>query len=169
MNYFQPLRRKLSVAMLLVACVFWGAWLTSMRQDDYLYLCPSRSNHIVVNCGGVVTWMVCSYPTHAQAIARTDMIFNPPNKKLWLGWIATKRFGGPRIVYWDSATQSSCYQFGDFAIVVASLRKNEHVISVSMPHWSIVLPLTLISTWFLFSKPRQVSRPQSPISEPEFQ
>lgn len=113
MKYFKPLRRKIGVVTLLLACVFVAAWVRSYDEES---------------ANGV------EFPFYDD---RYNLLLLPEGIVL-----------------------------GKF---VLELEENQQVLVLHdffvIPHWTIVIPLTLLSAWLLLSKPRQ-PKPQNAITSP---
>lgn len=155
-------KRGAGIATLMIAIAFLVGWLRSLQTDDYMYCCPTRANYILVSSQGLFTLMSYSYASHSVALSRSDALFKPTVKNLGLGWVTTSIFNGPTIVLWQTATKAWHSEYGGFSIGTASFSKNEKVICVSFPYWSIVLPLTGISAALLLTRSKPSGVPKLP-------
>jgi len=138
-TYFKPLRRKLGVLMLLMACVLMAGWVRSLRMVDLVVFgggaAPTKSLRSV---DGTIEW----------------------HDDRWVG-------GNMReLLRWQSMALRQ-YQFvwmvekGTAALDVNLSHRIEDsaspesvLIINTVPYWSIVIPLILLSAWRLLSKPK---------------
>lgn len=141
-RYFKPLRRRLGVVTLVMACIFGEAWVRSFTFSDGVWIRGGdKSLH---------------------------MLFSMPN---WCGWILVPCKQGrlpdkwPGFYGWHKTTLNPRFQAdpfdgvhqhiviltGGFNFHISREETNYHLIA---PYRSIVLPLILLSAYLLLTKPR---------------
>jgi hypothetical protein len=140
MGYFKTFRRKIGVATLMIACVFAAGWVRSRsicEQIDYAY---HSQGMVFINSGQGL--FVCGR-THAKVAyyfgEKMPAWSTMPEQNLES---LVKEFGWKLYV-------------GGFGIAASETRPAEidgHY-GIVVPYWSIVIPLTVISTWLLLSAP----------------
>ena len=135
-GYFRPLRRKVGVLTLVMACVFLIGWIRSRGAKDLIiarsahsipYYIASNLSEISISRNAFLS----AEPTsgivwHTQAIRRS---------------IKTDEFEGLR--------GGVDWQLCGFRLILHPV-----AFAYVLPYWSIVTPLTLLSAWLLLSKPR---------------
>lgn len=144
-NYFKPLRRKLGVVTLLMACVFSAAWVRSLTTRDFIFIefefpfggrinTYTMSNQMKILLQRNSGWLF--------DFGQTDSIVRlKPLKNVWFFEVQPIE---EEIV--DEVVQvSPGYEVGVY-------------------FHAIVIPLTLLSAWLLLSKPR--TRTLKPALEP---
>jgi len=135
-EFFKPWRRKIGVVTLVLACVFMGGWVRSYSFTDQL-IPPGQTStfHVWVSLRGRFAWM--KVQGQAARVAPSLPMFSsaPGNSPCPIDREYSKW-------YW---------QFMGFG----SGTGNAHIyLFWTIPYWSIVVPLTLLSAWLLLSKPR---------------
>lgn len=133
MSYFKPLRRKIGVFTLLIGCVFAAGWVRSLAVGDTAW---STRSQLLSFRGGLFIESYILPPFDLNFHTASDNNFR-------------KMYDDSRA--WD-------FRGFDFAL---SCRKDRTgtMVSIYAPYWSFVVPLTLLSTWLLLSKPRAKPRP----------
>jgi hypothetical protein len=142
--YFKPLRRKIGVVTLMLACLFAAGWV--------------RSRSIIDNFGG---------PTRGRFEVGINSIDNSIDLTLFVR-------GTSNETVWRMPDHDSCENvpldvvFDGFIWVISLCGFKVgyqlppqccHTVCL-IPYWSIVIPLTLLSAWLLLSKPR--TKPEPP-------
>jgi hypothetical protein len=151
-NYFKPLRRKVGVVTLAMACVFMAQWLRSLIELDAIARLNENNTHLVISADGAVSWSRL-WPIMEPRPSRWLYKHNPvspdstPNPNLNYHW----RFSGLGFEF-------SANSFLESSIVPPY---TQEVATWQVPYWSIVIPLTLLSAWLLFSKPRKRPKPDA--------
>lgn len=145
-TYFQPLRRKLGVLTLLFACGFMGGWMRSLTDLDALFWLKEKVTYSVVSFNGYINWERI-WPVRT------------PRPTRWL----YRHNGSPSFedpmegtdIHWRYAALGFSFSaFSTTIPVTGAAPLIEEFESWDFPYWSIVVPLTLLSTWLLLSKPR---------------
>ena len=143
-DYFKPLRRKIGVMMLLVACVFAAGWMRSQFIQD----------SVSCSFGGATDHAIFSVDRHIAISIQYGT-----NRDLPFVW--------PR---WNTLSETDIEEFfsyPDFSkhpdiswkwrSFCFSMMKIEWSGSSSftwvIPYWAIISPLILLSAWLLLSKP----------------
>lgn len=155
-GYFKPLRRKIGVVTLGLACVLMGVWMRSIVIcDDLIAYSPET------NAGQ--RWLT-SYRSHMMIFSYRKRL-KKPYLKYWSRHIDTENFGN-RFPF--SGFEGGWYWTGaGFGVGNAKQPRNSPTYGFDVfraPYWSIVIPLTLLSAWLLLSRPR-ATKPVPPIAE----
>lgn len=133
MSYFKPLRRKLGIATLMVACVFTTGWVRSRFLDDSIQLTTKAFPLITFSS--------------RLSILDTSWFDDKLKFKFHNRWKTTpiKYFKrdpkSNRMIWWDTRT-----------IETAGTVLHTGT-SFSAHYGVIVFPLTVLSAWLLLSKP----------------
>ena len=153
-EYFKPMRRKIGCITLLMACVFVGGWVRSLRIQDAIVVPYGRGSsvQVVSACQCLIlvsasdpmspvsmnkfSWWSESVPSYLGDYYRLRFMEVIPT-------IKCRRFHPSEFRHSQTSTVANCYH---------------------IPYWSIVIPLTLISAFLLLSKPRK-STPTKIIAE----
>lgn len=136
-EFFRGWKRKVGVATLALACVFAGAWLRSQNTIDLIFLNYGRSHATVVSGGGCLSLS----PGHRLATEIRDSQLRVRSVLLFEDTENRPRITGRDFIYALSWT--------DFRFqTVPPLEKRQLIIA----YWSIVIPLTFLSPYLLFSK-----------------
>jgi len=136
-DFFKGWRRKVGCVTLMMACVLSAAWIRNQSIVDYLeYGYRNCLWEIQSNTG----WVSISRRTYEREITR-------------LGFRAS--------TYPSKPAYGKSFRFGWFSEDFGW----GHTNVCSLPCWSIVLPLTLLSAFLLLGKPR-VAKPKKAV-EPD--
>lgn len=149
-GYFKPLRRKIGVLTLVMACLLLGGWMRSLVVCDVFGLPVGK--HVEQNLASedsVLLWsqnyfFAPPYPTWSTIPLqkhRPDTNYEFYNVK-WTWRIGGFGFGARRI---EITGRPVRYQSAPV---------------VTVPYWFLVLPLTLLSAWLLLLKRRQPTKPE---------
>jgi hypothetical protein len=137
-DFFKGWKRKTGTATLLLALVFAGTWVRSHSAEDEIRIRFGFSSHYLTSEGRGLGWRGILHedwiPIHKSEFRWNSRAIPPPPPPGTLSLIIG---GGQRIE-------------GD-----------RHFDLGFIPHWLIVVPLTLLSACLLLGKPRpanQVSR-----------
>ena len=151
-QYFKPLRRKIGVLTLVVACVFGVGLVRSLGTGDEI-------NGLRLPLG---TLEIFSEMGDLRFVSWSKGIGNHPHMTPeWLSWQITN-------------DDIELHQFGLWSFQFDRMDNRDSIGSVdfdvayliTFPYWSIIVPLTSISAWLLLSKPRaRIKRPVVPASE----
>ena len=143
MGYFKSLRRKIGALTLVVACLCMAGWMRSFVTFDALYAPIGQ----LISANGGIYGELCvempldftffSYGSQGPHVKGRADYYNDSNmvRRFW-HW----RFFG--------------FAYGFFPA------DRQKAILFIVPYWSIVMPLTLLSAYLLFSNPwPEKSRP----------
>lgn len=157
-SYFKPLRRKVGVVTLVLACVLVAGWMRSLRRLDRIEL-PSDDRHFR---------LLLLYDGKIEL----ESYFNAPAQLL------------PE-TFKKTLSRITQYTWAPGEFQPSSLRQSRHVRNLFrtsdnqvnrklnnafrfectikyIPYWSVVLPFTLLSAWLLLSKPKSKIALQPP-------
>jgi len=150
-TFFRPWRRKVGIVTVVVACLFMGGWLRSDVIRDKIAFCPSYFwpqlpwYGEIVSLQGSLGWHRYEMDSDCGGIGTNSLVkltsFNAKN------YFACS----PKIedtLVWHSRWAGFGYGAGKTHLRGMSAQV------WTIPYWSIVTPLTLISLWLLLSKPR---------------
>lgn len=161
-SYFKPLRRKLGVATLMLACLFAMGWMRSRSiYEQYSLHQKRRAIQFISSTeffGFQAFWLMKpSTKTNLRFSPRGYFRMNSAGRSM--GFPHFPSVPHPR--HWVIQREIG---LGGFRIVTANASWNDiQFLEMRVPYWSIVVPLTLTSAWLLLVKPR-TRRPQ-PASE----
>ena len=133
-DYFEPLRRKIGVVALLMACVFVAMWLRSLLVQDIISFpigyatarkIKSTDGYLIIRKSFAQRVQVSSWPIWEvhEPIRLEEIAAKSNDSRMW-------RFCGIDV-----------FERGLFVWWVIS-------------YWVGIIPLTLLSAWLLLSKPR---------------
>ncbi len=144
-NYFKAWRRKIGVATLVLACVFAVGWTRSLTERDVLIRLNEHNTHLVISAEGTLSW------------ERMWPIVKPRPSR----WMYRHQSSNPN--EGDDVPLGSLglgFDFRDQSKIETTVGTTPYIAESEtwqIPYWSIVIPLTLISSWLLLSKPRAKS------------
>lgn len=140
-DFFHRWRRKLGCVTLMIVLTVSGVWLRSFSTNDQINIWSGpRTIHSLDSSPMGLTWM-----------KRSKLPPNIPMLSGRFGMIAFQTF--PRGVcdpfQWSTARyRIRCFGF-DFAEAAINPPDSGELTIWNVPHWSIVLPLTLLSTYLI--------------------
>lgn len=139
-TYFKPLRRKVGVVTLVVACLVSMGWVRSSGGLDIVYINGKTSNLVIVS-GGQKLWV-------ANGGSFNVLYTNAHPSQFVLDWVPHELLPSRSLVdfYRHPASTVRIHDSQERPMYMA-------------PYWSIVIPLTLISAWLLLSRPRAPKPP----------
>lgn len=158
-SYFKPLRKKLGVIVLVIACVAMLGWLRSRKIDDTLTLFANdRSMIQLISRESTVGVRSLSSQYPLEPIKdRPDRFLVRTGKQE----VRPTRIATSIDEYTMSALQNPYkWRFNAYGFGIGGVIGDLELINVSVwkiPCWAIVIPLTLVSALLLFSKPRDRS------------
>lgn len=141
-GYFKPLRRKIGILILVLACVCTAGWVRSRSTFDMVAL-PSRFMNVTLVSGegsfgmtenAVFNFRQVTRQEHGRSIMRVEIIQ------------MIKQTSRDELRWWK-------FNGAEFRLF-RSISGSERPIPL-IPYWSVVIPLTLLSAWLLLSRPRQ--------------
>ena len=166
-EFFTGWRKKIGAVTLVMALMIVAVWIRSFRSTDIvnLHSIPNTSLMFISERSGIVfLWMNNEAPQFTDGRLDDSYVLLGQNLRLnqimprelqpewkfeWLGF----QYGNARDVKGAAAWVADIHEvFGstvkasDFKGLIASV--------LVIPHWSVVMPLTLLSAYLLLSKPR---------------
>lgn len=147
MSYFNPLRRKLGVVALVLACVSSIGWLRSRSVIDFISYRPKLGAwHDVTLSPNGVKW------TRTQGRKASPVQCGLFNIR-WESKVFTKELDlqykkYSRLFDFLSNFESCGFQFCQVRMIGSNVKMETWTI----PFWSIVISLTALSGWLLISK-----------------
>lgn len=155
-RYFKPLRRKIGVVTLVLACVFSAGWLRSdFRSDIVMYDLDLKDD----NWGAIMSYR--------QQLRWSHVFADPDNLKESAGFQILSYPVLPQQNEIPASDDLYRVEVLGFQLKLFSYTKGSllppYELFVGIPYWSIVFPLTLLSSCLLLSKPR--ARQLKPASE----
>jgi len=179
-GYFQPLRRKIGMMILLTACVVMMGWVRSLTYTDEIqvFLGQNTVHQLISNKSGLAWVSTWGAITDRQGnVLQCARVLRKPHHWMF--------FEPSRMSYWETSTVLDAEEKGDvfgysFDRSFPAARwywkcigfcfgtednPPERAAFLTAPYWSLTIPLTLISLWLLLSKPRKSN--QMKITEPD--
>ena len=152
MGYFKPLRRKMGFMVLLLVLPLMALWIRSCSRIDIVDFDTEKLiHHTVRSDSGCMIWFKHQGLNFPEYFAVPKWYSVP---------IENKRSMAPEPIVW----RFQLWGIGRGEIVDDFLSYRCDV--VSLPYWSIIFPLTVMSAWLLLSRPRaKTKQPITPVSE----
>lgn len=144
---FKPMRRKIGVLTLVMACVFMAGWVRSKSKFENLEIPLGETAYaygVTSKGGGIDVYRVAGMEPAGEWIysSRPAPLDENGHPKLATPWESHHE------IEWR-------WDWAGFHVGVSRWnRMNWQIESCMIPYWSIVIPLTLISAWLLLSRPR---------------
>ena len=163
-EFFHGWRRKLGLLTLLMACVSMVGWLRSHARFDFLSIrCLDRFQWFILSREGV-TWANV-IPIDAAELRKRHWSAGPP-QKYFLRYHSCKSFQDSPIFIGGALRKEKNFWFRKFLGFKAGKGQSNYLGKyfggyLTVPYWSIVMPLTLISTFLLLSKTRQAEKEET--------
>lgn len=166
-EFFKPWRRRFGVVTLGLACVFASVWIRSASQGDRISVRHAPYLDIFYLNDGLLHWDQYIDPPIDELPLPLVGLYDIPSQ--WTTdpidtWVSDS--------VWQSVSMDWKIDSGDFRIgkgrkLLAFDTKgrpiHSNVGSLVLHFWCVVLPLTMLSTWLLLSKPRPAkNRPGKP-------
>lgn len=159
MTYFKPLRRKLGLLTLVLACVLMCGWMRSVQVTDFLIF-PATGNLGTSLLSSRHRLMLCTeYCADPAGIRVAWSAFT--RRRFYPIWKCRSRsLEDFTIIHWSinvcgfaiSEPRESSGSIGSVPNAITYDFTSQYW---SIPYWFIVLPLTLLSAWLLLSNPKQ--------------
>jgi hypothetical protein len=144
-GYFKPLRRKIGVITLGLACVLMAGWVRSMGRYDQLYLVTGTHSDLMVQATDGYLALILTETEH-----EADALF-----PFWQTepFDPDRRFDPSK---WEESTKVVFHAPGfGFAIHNRTSTIPFDVKIWFVSYWLSTALVTLFSAWLLFSKPKQ--------------
>lgn len=142
-EFFNGWRRKAGVVTLVLACVFTAGWVRSFTTLDGLFFNPGPTRLMLFSTVGKLSLAI-----RINGELKHEPFYwlrRPPAPAAHR--LPDDPFEGPFSTRWSLFG----FEFKEMARLPYPIW--------TVPYWSIVLPLTLLSAWLLLSKPR-VAKPK---------
>lgn len=138
-SYFKPLRRKIGVLTLGLACVFAGCWVRSVIVGDLFEFTTKHGGtyHQFASEYGAFQWRCWNIIGYLK-----------PGWSTW--WVSDAPLGNGI----DRSDPNLFIYFGEPG----------YLARIRCSYWMFAVPLTLLSTWLLLTRPRP-PRPILPATE----
>jgi hypothetical protein len=162
-QFFRGWKRKVGVVTLVVACLLMVGWVRSLENWESLHLTLLQGKTAVSSVEGRL--VICRSPVNIHfgmfewITLSTASVFGPGN-------------GSLRPV--DASTLFNVHQgngneflwrwqfFGfDCGVIVPGSDSTLRIRYIFVPYWSVVVPLTLLSAYLLFSEPRPAKKTET--------
>jgi hypothetical protein len=148
-SYFKPLRRKIGVVTLVMACVFAAGWVRSQGHFDVVCIRWRAECCSIESIGGLFEFR---YLTIGDEGTLDWDYFRWDSQDFWIPYQDGKPcdyspFYKGHEVEWQRS-------WVGFNLGVARYGAERYEI-FTIPYWSVVIPMTLLSAWLLLSKPRK--------------
>lgn len=151
-TYFKPLRRKVGVVTLVLACLFAVGWVRSIKSLDIIIVYLGKHTTVTAFAEQQLTGLQYHSPTVME------------NRRMLPQW---NRFSEARAMdrlFTDNRLTWHWRFCGFCSAEHQDKRRAGGVLKIWLfPYWSIVIPLTALSAWLLLSKPR--ARQHKPVAE----
>ena len=155
-DFFKGWRRKIGVVALVLACVFAAGWLRSLTIRDVFTFKKDKLTIAFRSFEGGLGWQR----------------FTPTSSLASTGWRSDNNFKFSFSDPWwrfdniDDDEIDWRWDRGGFSFGAASKKNPEFLRRRlelwTIPYWSIVIPLTLLSAYLLLTKPRAARKNISP-------
>ena len=140
MSYFKPWRRRLGFVTLLLACVFMAGWLRTFRINDQIILSREDQSNVLTSKDGCLRctrYFGLILPAYSREAS-----------------VVGAKFGVSEPIDVAETTWESQWRWCGFDFRTGRLYSCRVEVS-TIPYWSVVFPLTLLSACLLLSMPRQ--------------
>lgn len=151
-DFFRGWRRKVGIAMLLMACVVLVLWIRSRFILDTVRYCPDgRSHYSITLAPNEIRWV----RRQGSGSFISPRIFD-------VDWESKEYSEGhddpilDPLVGWQSkwSWQACGFRFGSFLDSSQSVINGEMEIAF-IPYWSLTIPLTVLAACLVLWKPRK--------------
>ena len=142
-HYFKPLRRKIGVVTLVLACLLMAGWVRSFAKSDSIRVSWQKTSYHFHSKRGVVTlarhtgsWGKMYWSAHNLVPSETATARPFSDAGIKEEWKLD--FGGVVI-----AEGTPKHETG-----------NSRIVRLTFRYWMLVVPAAVLSAWLLLSKPR---------------
>lgn len=150
-EFFKGWRRKLGVVALGSALAFMGMWLRQLNSDTLDFVLGRINNQqvaLLVSCDDGIAFET-----------QTELTIGTPLYQHRFEWFyadlgASSQLYSKHMVRWD--LNRFGFRAGMDRAAASTIENRIWIV----PHWSIVLPLTLLAAWLLLRKPRATRKPE---------
>lgn len=160
--YFRPLRRKIGVVTLVLACFMMVAWMRSYSMLDLLTLATWNSFWRLTIEEGIIE--VSRYRT----VSGDPELSGPKGRKM--SWTSESNYAadGHKSIHGYALTNLAIAdtkaEFWGLTYAAKKVIRPTFTYNVSflyVPHLYVAIPLTLLSTYLLLSKPLSIKQVQA--------
>ena len=166
-DYFKPWRRKVGILTLVLAFLFMAGWMRSKCYVDLLYFGTKHAGvtkYSLVSSPDELSWMREEGRGSKPTYKRTEWSQTPVNDGSSHGITALLTAQYQTIWQW----QLLGFDYAVFGTNTDVSEPGIRIAIVSIRHWSLVIPLTLLSAWLLlFSKLRKPTSNESTEPTPD--
>ena len=157
-DYLKPWRRKIGVLSLVLACVCAAGWMRSRRiADSITYPVEKHRFDSLVSATGSLVWQrnhLVPQPAELEGAAVTG-----PISPIWqTSPISDEGADEDSGLIWS-------WRFCGFGIAGSPPEQDQELgmsaTLLYLPYWSVVLPLALLASYLLLSKPQLKKPPVS--------
>lgn len=148
-DFFKGWRRKVGCATLVMACVFAAGWVRSLSFRDEITICRIPTIYTLASNRSRLVWKVVHSPTP---------YFGP----------GVDYFLGRDVSAFEPFSQFEynwTLRFAEFEVARHTNGEDFKINLYSLPYWSIISPLILLSGWLLLPKRPPVKRSEPSTAE----
>ncbi len=151
MGFFKPPRRKVGVLTLFMACVFATGWVRSNVHEDNLGIGFVTAHDHFFSRRQYLGWT--RFRSASGPLKYQTGWYSQPVRLISLGFISNSTEQGWSRLGFDFETG----RFLEDLLTGQVIEGKAPIewVGFTVPYWSVVIPLTLISLWLLLFKPRQ--------------
>lgn len=148
LGFFTGWKRKIGIATLVLCCISSGGWIRSLViRDEFLVILATQMWDVYSTEGTLI------FERTVDLDRTDDLIFSFDSTPLsQLGNMFPLSYAARGLE--NQVDRDFC----GFTIITATSDWDSLCVLV-VPYWSIVIPLALLSAYFLLSKPRQRKQP----------
>lgn len=147
-EFFKPWRRKAGCVTLVMACVFMGVWVRSEITADWFYFSSGEfTNEGLISFRGN---LICNRFRHSDKTGTPREVIVERGESVW-EFLFAHQLSNDDPFEWQQSWN------------ICGICKREtaapefRLTALTIPYWSIVVPLTLLSAYLLLSKLRRTT------------
>ena len=144
-GYFKPLRRKIGMLMLMLACLSTAGWVRSLGRFESCDVSFARTIILGVLQNGSCGLSFCGNANPTNIQWQSHALVDERWGEWWTGDGTVWNFRPAPTSEWH-------WKWREFRIGVLVYARYR-LAYIQVPCWAIVIPLTLLSVWLLLSKP----------------
>ncbi len=157
-EFFQGWRRKTGLALLAMALLLTAAWMRSRVLSNSIGIRRGGEYSSIHSSVGRLAWVEI-YPVHKGILEFSDTSLSQKFLDDAVAIPARMRGG---TIEWQWKWFGFDFSARTSSVFVHSATEQLHVVIWTVPYWSHVLPLTLLSAFLIFSKPRHSKSAMEP-------
>jgi hypothetical protein len=141
-DFFQGWRRKAGIVALVITCGVAAMSLRSLLFEDLILIYRGGSLTTVSSLEGHIEWNIAG-----------------ESNDDWMGWeVLELSLGRDAIGRFED--DEIDYKWERMGFIVASGKsvRGASLNQLQLPHWSLIFPLTLLSAYLIFWKPRKYAQ-----------